>query len=179
MGGVRRLLSLAVLLIAVAVAGGRALGVGSGGPPLGPGQGRVARVVDGDTIHVRLSTGEETIRLIGIDTPETHKPNTPVECFGVEATKSMQRLLPVGTAVRLERDAEPRDRYGRLLAYVYRSKDSLFVNLAQVQAGYAAAYTYPPNVAHADTFVRAAADAREAGRGLWSKCGGNHVAAGR
>jgi micrococcal nuclease len=167
-----------VLLVALGVAGGRAFG-GGHAAPLGPGQGSVVRVVDGDTIHVRLSTGEETVRLIGIDTPETHKPGTPVECFGVEAARSMQRLVPEGTAVRLQRDAEARDRYGRLLAYVYRSKDALFVNLEQVKAGYAAAYTYPPNVAHADEFVKAAADARDSGRGLWSKCGGNHVTSRR
>jgi micrococcal nuclease len=149
----------------------------SAGAARGPGDGVVTKVVDGDTIHVRLGHSTETVRLIGIDTPETHRPNTPVECFGKEATKAMRRLLPTGTAVSLQRDAEARDRYGRLLAYVYRSKDRTFVNLEMARTGFAAAYTFPPNVAHADEFVSAAADARDAGRGLWSACGGNHVAA--
>ena len=173
----RRLAALAVLLVAVVFVGQRARG--TSGPPLGPGQGVITRVVDGDTVHVRVSTGNETVRLIGIDTPETHRPGTPIECFGIEATKALQRLLPNGTPVRLERDAEARDRYGRLLAYVYRSKDALFVNLEQARQGSAAAYTFPPNVTHADEFVKAAADARDAGRGLWSACGGGHVAAVR
>ena len=142
-----------------------------------PGTGSVIRIVDGDTIHVRLNGNDEDVRLLGIDTPETHKPNTPVECFGIEATKHIGQLIPAGTAVQLVRDVDARDRYGRLLAYVYRSRDHLFVNLEMVRAGFAAAYTYPPNVSHADEIVAAAADAREHGRGLWKACGGGHVPA--
>ncbi|MBA3653717.1 MAG: thermonuclease family protein [Actinobacteria bacterium] len=140
-----------------------------------PGAAVVTKVIDGDTLAVKIGGGTEHVRLIGIDTPETHKPNTPVECFGVEATKALTRLVPTGTPLRLERDAELRDRYGRLLAYVYRAKDGLFVNLEMVKTGFAAAYTYPPNVAHTTDIVAAAGQARDAGRGLWSACGGGHV----
>lgn len=150
---------------------------GSAQGPSRPGEATVLRVVDGDTLHVRLGHSDVTVRLIGIDTPETHKPDTPVECFGVEATKALGRLLPKGTTIRLERDVEARDRYGRLLGYVYRTRDRAFINLEMARAGFAAAYTYPPNVAHSGEFVAAAADARDAGRGLWSACGGGHVAA--
>jgi micrococcal nuclease len=170
----RRLL---VVVSVIALAGCGHAASAARGPASKPGSGTVTEVVDGDTLHIRIGRSEEKVRLIGIDTPETHKPNTPVECFGKEATKALGRLLPKGTAVYLERDAEGRDRYGRLLAYVYRSKDHAFINLEMARSGFAAAYTYPPNVAHADEFVTAAADARDAGRGLWSACGGNHVAA--
>jgi endonuclease YncB( thermonuclease family) len=142
-----------------------------------PGSATVTRLVDGDTLHVRIGGRDEDVRLLGIDTPETHKPNTPVECFGVEASRHLAALVPRGTAVRLERDVEARDRYGRLLAYVYRQRDGLFVNLAMARDGYAAAYTYPPNVAHADALVAAAGEARDQNRGLWAACGGGHVAA--
>jgi micrococcal nuclease len=135
-------------------------------------------VIDGDTIVVDVfgTDGEEPIeervRLIGIDTPETKKPDTPVECFGPEATVFTQTLLPKGTALHLERDVEARDAYGRLLAYVYRVNDGLFVNLEVIAQGYARLLTFPPNVAHTDAFVAAAKAAREANAGLWQGCSG-------
>jgi micrococcal nuclease len=95
-----------------------------------------------------------------------------VECYGKEAKARTAELLPAGTEVRLERDVEARDRYGRLLAYVYRASDGLFVNLAMARDGYAVPLTIAPNVAHADEFVAAAGDARRADRGLWAACGG-------
>lgn len=139
-----------------------------------PGTARVVRVVDGDTVRVVIAggSGEEAVRLIGIDTPETHGAGGLRECFGKEAARRMAELLPKGTAVRLVRDVEARDRYERLLAYVYRSKDGLFVNLALAREGYAAPLTIPPNVAHSEAFVRAAAQARRESRGLWGSCGG-------
>jgi micrococcal nuclease len=130
------------------------------------------RVVDGDTVVVRIAGRDETVRLIGIDTPETVKPDAPVECFGHEASDHTTALLPVGAEVRLVRDVEARDDYGRLLAYVYRAADDLFVNLDLVEAGYARPLTIPPNVAHADDMVDAARRAEEADRGLWSACTG-------
>ena len=133
-------------------------------------------MTDGDTIRVRIQGVEERVRLIGIDTPETHGRGGLRECFGQEATRHMAELLPPGTPIRLVRDVEARDRYGRLLAYVYRERDDLFVNLALARDGYAAAYTFPPNVAHAEEFKDAAAEAREAGRGLWDACGGPDTA---
>ena len=134
------------------------------------GNATVERVVDGDTIIVHVGGRRERVRFIGIDTPESVKPNTPVQCFAIEASNRTKSLLPAGTPVRLVGDVEQRDKYKRLLAYVYRAKDNLFVNLSLVRDGYAQPYTFPPNVAHTNEFVAAAADARQAGRGLWSAC---------
>ena len=133
----------------------------------------IVRAVDGDTVRVELDGVQETVRLIGIDTPETHRPGTPVQCFGPEASRFTAALLPTGTRVRLERDVEARDRYGRLLGYVFRASDGVFVNLALAGNGFAHAYTFPPNVAHTDEFVEAAGIARDAGLGLWSGCAGS------
>ena len=127
---------------------------------------RVERVVDGDTI---VLVGGERVRFIGVDTPETKRPGSPVECFGRAATAEITRLVD-GRRVRLEFDVERRDRYDRQLAYVYRRSDGLFVNAELVRRGFATAATYPPNVRHADRFRRLQREAREAGRGLWSAC---------
>lgn len=135
----------------------------------------VVRVVDGDTVIVRTGGVEESVRLIGVDTPETVKPGTPVECFGKEASNRTKELLPEGTDVVLERDIEARDRYDRLLAYVHRASDGLFVNLALVTDGHAQPATYPPNVAHTDEFVAAGREARQQHRGLWEMCGGDDL----
>ena len=159
---------LSALLIAVTMAGS-ACGP-TGGPAVGPGLATVEHVVDGDTVSVRLADRTERVRLLGIDTPESVKADTPVECFAKEAAARLSALLPRHVAVRLVRDVEERDRYGRLLAYVYRQPDDLFVNLDLVRGGYAQLLTYPPNVAHVDELRRAAGDARRAGRGLWGSC---------
>ena len=134
----------------------------------------VSKEVDGDTIHVHISGGDEKVRFIGINTPETHGPGGLKECYGQEAAARMAELLPVGTKVDLVGDKDQRDRYGRLLAYVYRDRDDLFVNLAMVQQGFAEAYTFPPNTAHEGEFVAAAAKARDENLGLWGACGGPH-----
>ena len=107
------------------------------------------------------------MRLIGIDTPESVKPGTPVECFAREASAFLARLVE-GRRVRLELDVEERDRFGRLLAYVHRG--NLFVNAEMVRRGYATVATFPPNVRHADDFVRLQREARQVGRGLWGAC---------
>jgi micrococcal nuclease len=125
---------------------------------------RVERVVDGDTIVI---TGGERVRLIGVDTPESVKPDTPVQCFAREASAFLERLVE-GRKVRLELDVEERDRYGRLLAYVYRG--DLFVNAELVRRGYATVATFPPNIRHVDTFVRLQREARQNERGLWGGC---------
>lgn len=136
-------------------------------------QGRVTKITDGDTLRVDMNAGgEEKVRLIGIDTPEVHGPGGLRECFGKEASAELARLLPVGATVRLVIDAEARDQYGRLLAYVYRVSDDLHVNLEMARRGFAAPLTIPPNVAFADDFVSAAAAARDGNRGLWAACGG-------
>src|SRR3954462_11915344 len=118
-----------VLLFAFAVA---ALGiwrpaVPGGGEPGAPGEATVTRGVDGDTVHVAIGGADETVRYIGIDTPESVKPNTPVQCFAKAASAANERLV-AGREVTLVSDVEGRDRYGRLLAYVYRRPDGLFVN---------------------------------------------------
>jgi len=130
----------------------------------------VTRVVDGDTVALAFTNTEETVRLIGIDTPETVKPNSPVECFGPEASERTKTLLPAGTKVRVERDIEARDRYGRLLAYLRRVDDGLFVNKSLVIDGFATPLRIEPNIAYADDFARAAEQARAAQLGLWAVC---------
>lgn len=157
------------LLLVLVLLGGC---VGATPQPAEPGHAVVRRVVDGDTVEVRIGEVDETVRLLGIDTPESVDPRSPVECFGREAAEHLASLLPPGTDVRLVRDVEGRDRYDRLLAYVYRQQDAMFVNLALVREGYAAVLTYPPNVAHADEFTVAAAEARVDARGLWGACRG-------
>ena len=130
----------------------------------------MVRIVDGDTIHVRMDGRREKVRYIGIDTPQSVKPGAPVECFAKRAGAFNRRLVE-GERVRLVTDLEPRDRYGRLLAYVYRVRDGLFVNAELVRRGYAETLTVPPNVEHAAEFRRLASAARRGGRGLWSACG--------
>jgi micrococcal nuclease len=131
--------------------------------------GRVVKVVDGDTIHVALGGAREKVRYIGVDTPETRHPTKGVQCFGRRASAFNARLVG-GERVRLVRDVEARDRYGRLLAYVYRVRDGLFVNDELARQGYATPLPIAPDVRHADTFAAAARDAREHGRGLWAAC---------
>ena len=168
--------ALLVLVVALAVLGGRALtGVEELGRPE-PGDPaparvvRVVRVVDGDTIRVRDASGrEERVRYIGVDTPESVRPGAPVECFAKRASAFNRRLV-AGRRVRLVHDVQRRDRYGRLLAYVYRAGDGLFVNAELVRRGYARPLTIAPSVAHADELERLGAAARQAGRGLWSAC---------
>jgi len=158
--------------LAVAVAAllaGRSTSGGSGEPARGSTlHGRVVKVTDGDTIHVLLDSGqEERVRYIGIDTPESVKPDTPVQCYAEKASHYNASLV-AGRNVTLKLDAEQRDRYGRLLAYVYAG--GTFVNRALVERGYARTLTIPPNVAHADEFARLAGRARSAGVGLWHAC---------
>ena len=135
----------------------------------------VEHVVDGDTLVARVADRSETVRLIGIDTPESVAPTRPVQCFGREASLHLEALLPAGTEITLVRDAEARDIYDRLLGYVVRSRDGLFVNLELVATGHAAVLNYPPNDHYADALARAEAEAVAAGRGLWSACGGPDV----
>jgi micrococcal nuclease len=145
-------------------------------PAQSDGRATVVRVIDGDTIVLDIAGTQEHVRLIGIDTPETKKPDHPVECFGPEASARTGELLPPGTEVRLERDVEPRDRFDRLLAYVFRASDGLFIERSLLDDGYAGPLTIAPNTAHRDELEAASAGARRRGAGLWSACGGPHVA---
>ncbi|MFY9303392.1 MAG: thermonuclease family protein [Atribacterales bacterium] len=122
----------------------------------------VARIIDGDTIE--LSNGEK-VRYIGIDTPELHHPQKEVEYYAREAYEANRRLVE-GKRVRLELDVEERDRYGRILAYVY--VDDLMVNEWLVANGYAHVATFPPNVKYAERFLQLEREARQAKIGLWA-----------
>ena len=128
----------------------------------------VVRVVDGDTVVIQLDAREESIRLIGVDTPETVQPTLGVEPFGPEASAFTKSLLPPGTQVRLELDVQERDRYGRLLAYVYLT-DGRTVNAELLRAGLAQLLTVPPNVKYVELFTRLHREAREDGRGMWGE----------
>lgn len=145
---------------------------GDDGDDLPPDVGVVEFVVDGDTIDILIGGRDERVRLIGIDTPETYVEDGPPECFGPEAAAFTRDLLPPGTEVRLTRDVVGRDDYDRLLAYVYRRSDDLFVNEAIVAAGYARPLTIRPNDAHRPDFVAAATAAEAASVGLWGACSG-------
>jgi len=170
---------LALLLLAVA-----ALAAGAGGSDrfglgrtsrLQAGAGetfsaRVVRVVDGDTVKIRRDGRRDTVRLIGVDTPESVKPGVPVECYAKEASRETTRLLR-NERVKLVLDREARDRYDRLLAYVYRIRDNRFVNQQLVARGYARTLRIAPNTRFAARFAHLEGEARAAGLGLWGSCG--------
>lgn len=137
-----------------------------------PGLARVEYVVDGDTVDVTITGQSERVRLIGIDTPESVNPSVPVQCFGKEASDALTGLLPPGTELRIERDAEARDRFGRLLLYLYRTDDGLFVNQWLLEQGFADTLFFEPNTTFEGPFTRARNDARANGLGLWSACDG-------
>lgn len=124
---------------------------------------KVIKVVDGDTIE--LENGER-VRYIGIDTPETKHPSKPVEYYGKEAAEANAELVE-GKQVRLEFDVQERDKYGRLLAYVY--VDTIFVNAWLLEQGYAQILTIPPNVKYQEKFLELQKRAREEGKGLWTE----------
>ena len=128
----------------------------------------VVRVIDGDTIVVSVGARTEKVRILGADTPETVDPRKPVQCYGPQASAYTHRRLAPGTHVTLETDAEPRDKYGRLLAYVYvngqRYDDEL------LRLGYAHLLIIPPNGVYARAMLAAELEARKARRGLWGAC---------
>lgn len=133
---------------------------------------QVKRVIDGDTIIITDANEDIRLRLIGVDTPETVHPNKPVEHFGKEASEYLKNLL-TGREVRLEFDpansaGKHRDRYGRLLAYVYRHPDGIFVNEAIIRGGYGFAYVKFP-FQHLERFRALEREAREKGAGLWGE----------
>ena len=140
-----------------------------GGAEDGPAAARafVVRVVDGDTIEARIGDRIEDVRYIGVDTPETVKPDTPVQCFGPQASALTHHLLE-GRRVELEFEVERRDVYGRLLAYVYLG--DRFVNAGLVRRGLARSLTIPPNDRYAPLFRALELRAARAGRGLWGVC---------
>jgi micrococcal nuclease len=157
----RRAPALSLLLIALAAAGT---------PAAAPTQeAAVVYVDDGDTIDVRLGDRVERVRYIGIDAPEIAHDGVGGERGGAAATELNARFV-MGRRVGLELDQEIRDRYGRLLAYVWVGP--VMVNLEMARQGYARALTIPPNVRYRRLFVRAEAEARAAGRGIWGSTRG-------
>jgi micrococcal nuclease len=156
-------------MLAVALLGSVGWGWWSGTRAAATFDATVVRVIDGDTIDVRFASGRvERIRMLGADTPEVVDPRKPVQCFGPEASAYTHSRLAPGTRVRLETDVERRDKYGRLLAYVYvggaRYEDEL------LRLGYARLLIIPPNGEHARAMFQAELAARAAGRGLWGAC---------
>ena len=147
---------LAVLL--VARLGNCSAGSGS------PTESIVQRVVDGDTV---VLAGGQPVRYIGMDTPELHHPRKPVQFYAREAAE-FNRQLVEGKKVRLEWGMERRDRYNRLLAYVFL-EDGTFVNAELLRQGYARVMTIPPNVKYVDLFVKMQKEAKENRRGLWAR----------
>ncbi len=134
-----------------------------------PGFYRVTQVYDGDTIAVLMNGTEEKIRLIGVDTPETHKPDTPVQCYGPQASDFSTKAL-LGQNVRLEADplGDNRDRYNRLLRYVYLPDGTLW-DQRLIEQGYGFAYLSFP-FSKADEFAVSQDNARNANLGLWTAC---------
>lgn len=125
----------------------------------------VASVIDGDTI--KLANGQ-TVRYIGIDAPEVHHPKKSQQCFSQQATQKNRQLVE-GKHVRLEKDVSDKDKYRRLLRYVY--VDDMFINDILVREGYAHAYPWPPDVAHRDQLRQAQNGAKTGQKGLWGTCG--------
>jgi micrococcal nuclease len=126
---------------------------------------QVVKVIDGDTLEIRWNNRNERIRLIGVDTPETVHPRIGEEPYGREASNFTKSQL-TGKQVLIELDVEPRDKYGRLLGYVYLTDGTMF-NASLMNQGYAQMMTYPPNVRWAELFRALQTNARNQSRGLW------------
>ncbi len=132
----------------------------------------VTKVIDGDTFYIKLNGDTVSIRMIGIDTPETVDPRRPVGCFGKKSSDETKRLIE-GKEVILTRDISDTDKYNRLLRYVFlpvSGGETLFINDYLIRQGFAKSLTYPPDVKYNERFVEAERDARENLRGLWSEC---------
>jgi micrococcal nuclease len=162
----RQWIGSAVLLVAVALLVLRPWERDDGAGPASA-RARIVRVVDGDTVEARIGDEVEDVRLIGVDTPETVKPGTPVQCFGPRASSFTHRELE-GRSVRLVFGVERRDVYGRLLAYLYLGRR--FFNPILVRRGLARSLTIPPNDRFAPLFHRLERRAALGGRGLWGAC---------
>jgi len=145
--------------------------------PLPSAKARVVRVIDGDTLKVGLTTGQAvTVRLIGIDTPETRKPRTLVQCGGLAATARMKKLAfskGIARTVTLKSDPsqDRADRFGRRLVYV--NGGGVDFGRSMLSSGWAKTYVYRRKFVRVSTYRRAQASAREGKRGVWRTCGGN------
>lgn len=127
--------------------------------------------VDGDTLKVQRQDGAVvTVRLIGIDTPETRHPTKPVGCYGPEASARIKELAPIASPLLLERDVQELDRYGRTLGYLWTADGAAMVNEQLIGQGFAVLLTIPPDVKHVERFTAAQQSARDQALGLWSAC---------
>jgi micrococcal nuclease len=161
--------SLALILTVVGLVAGASLlhrVTGDGVEGGGSGWARVVRVVDGDTV---ILAGLGSSRIVGVDTPETVKPDTPVECFGPRASAFSKHVLGAAGRVRYRVAVEPVDAYGRRLVYLWLP-DGRFFNALLVRRGLARPLPFPPNTRYAPLFARLAGQAARRGRGLWGRC---------
>jgi micrococcal nuclease len=167
---IKLLISIIVLLIVVATQSGWLNGATNNLQQNDPGLYAISRYVDGDTIDVNMNGSVETIRFIGVDTPETHKPNTPVQCYGPEAAAHTKAVISKFGKVRLQADPldTNRDRYGRLLRYVYLP-DGTLLDEQIIQQGYGFAYLSFP-FSKKDQFAADEKAAQSDKLGLWSAC---------
>ncbi len=163
-----------ITLAAIGVAASGCNSSGADSKGAGPTHDRavVEKVIDGDTVDLRIGSVIERVRLLGIDTPESVAASVPDQCFGTEASAALAQLLPIGTSVDISRDVEARDRYGRLLLYLSRSDDGLFVNEWLVANGFAEAVSYEPNTTHRPLLNQAQRQATTDEVGLWGSCDG-------
>lgn len=134
-----------------------------------PGSYTIAQFVDGDTIVVNMNGAKETVRFTGVDTPETHKPNTPVQCYGLAASAYTKNIIgKQSVRLTLDINSTNRDRYSRLLRYVYLP-DGRLLNKVLIEEGYGFYYPYFP-FAKSDEFASAQAHAKAAKKGIWGSC---------
>lgn len=175
MNGSTRLLVAGVLVIVGALAGQAMTGqdpagddrAGDGGQAMDAAHTTVARIVDGDTLY--LSGFDESVRLIGVDTPESVHPTVSDECYGTASTRTLSDLIPPGSTVGVSYDVERTDHYGRTLAYVW-TDDGANVSVELVRLGAGVVLTVPPNEAFVAELEAAEVAARAADRGLWGAC---------
>lgn len=169
----RRLSPILIAILSLAFASA-AFAAPPEGIPADSTPAEVVEIVDGDTIVVLLENGAEaTVRLIGIDTPETKYPGREVACFGPEASAYTERLVKPGREVWLERDVSDVDRYDRLLRYVWVEKnngDVYQLNAVLVRDGYAAAVEYEPDTRYSPAYEQLQTEAQIDGKGLWTGC---------
>lgn len=135
-------------------------------PPPDASAAVVVRVIDGDTVVLRVGGRRQRVRLIGVDAPETWAHH---DCFGVAATRALRRLAPIGATLRLAGDREPHDRYGRRLAYLWTAHGR-FIAAELIRAGFARAMVVPPDTRYAAVLRAVEAMARRSGAGLWGRC---------
>ncbi|MFM7651294.1 MAG: thermonuclease family protein, partial [Acidimicrobiaceae bacterium] len=129
----------------------------------------IESVIDGDTIVLRVQNQTETVRLLGVDTPETVHPSKPIECYGPEASAFTKATLAKGSTVKLLRDVEPRDRSQRLLVYLFLADGTLF-NQLLIDRGFARTLSIEPNTAFASQFATHESNAKDRRVGLWQSC---------